>query len=226
MMNYVHAVVHIIFTLVIYLGLPMVGWGLGNIDGFYSQPARVGYAVLIGIAAVQAAYQGLVIPEERGQAEKRVTRQTVFFVVSGLLGMALLLFMPFCDRHGIAVLPDYQWIRYLGLGLSALGGFVAFLSVLNLGRQYSPEVTIQSEHKLITTGLYHYIRHPRYLGLFVLILGFALIFRAWVGVILDLVLLGALIWRISDEEKMLHQEFGEGWEVYVRHTWRLLPYIF
>ena len=69
-MNYIHAVIHIIFTQVFFLGLPMVGWGVGDIKGFYSQPARLGYALLIGIAAVQAAYQGLVIPEERGRAEK------------------------------------------------------------------------------------------------------------------------------------------------------------
>ncbi len=56
-----------------------------------------------------------------------------------------------------------------------------------------------------------------------MVLGYALVFRAWAGVAADLILLVALLWRISDEEKMLRQEFGESWEAYCQRTWRLVP---
>jgi protein-S-isoprenylcysteine O-methyltransferase Ste14 len=222
-MNYPHAILHFVFTIVIYLGLPLLGWGLGGLQGFFSDPARVGFALLTGLGAILAAYQGLVIPEGQGQKEKRVARQSIFLLVFGLLGMALLFLLPFCDRQSIAVMPESQGLRLLGLAFSILGGAIMFGSVLNLGRQYSAQVTIQEEHQLITGGLYRFIRHPRYLGLEMMVLGFALVFRAWIGVAADLILLAALVWRISDEEKMLRREFGPSWEAYSHRTWRLLP---
>ncbi len=163
-MNYPHAVLHFVFTLVIYLGLPLLGWGLGDLKGFFSDPARMGFALLTGLGAIQAAFQGLVIPEGQDRKEKRVARQTVFLVVFELLGMALLILLPFCDRRGIAAMPESQGLRFLGLALSLLGGGFMFGSVLSLGRQYSAQVTLQEEHKLISNGLYRFIRHPRYLG--------------------------------------------------------------
>jgi protein-S-isoprenylcysteine O-methyltransferase Ste14 len=107
----------------------------------------------------------------------------------------------------------------------APSGVLMFWSVLDLGRQYSPEVTIQKDHQLVTRGLYRLIRHPRYLGLLILILGSALVFRSWIGIAADVILLGTLLWRIRDEEALLRGEFDAEWEAYCRRTKRLLPWI-
>jgi protein-S-isoprenylcysteine O-methyltransferase Ste14 len=222
-MNYAHGIVHILMTLVVYFGLPLLGWGLDDLAGFFAVPARAGFAISVGLSALLAAYQGMVIPEERGQAGKRVTRQTVFLLIFEILGMALLFWLGYSDRREIATLPaDPPW-RWVGLTLAILGGGIMFISAMNLGRQYSPEVTIQEGHRLVTHGLYRFIRHPRYLGLFILLLGFGLIFRSWAGAATSVAALAALIWRIKDEEKMMAREFGLEWEKYSRHTWRLLP---
>jgi len=53
-MNYAHGVLHFIFTLAVYLGLPLLGWGLGDLRGFFSNPARLGLALFIGVSAVLA----------------------------------------------------------------------------------------------------------------------------------------------------------------------------
>jgi len=221
--NYAHAIVHLLLTPLVYLGLPLLGWGLGDLAGFFASPARLGYAALTGISALLAAYQGLVIPEDQGQKQKRVTRQTAFLVGAELLGMGLLFVVPLCDRAGFAPVSAAPGTRLLGLALSIAGGAVMFGSVLNLGRLYSAEVTLQPEHRLVTGGLYRFIRHPRYLGLLVMVLGFALVFNTWVGAAADLVLLAGLLWRISDEEKMLRREFGPAWEEYAKRTKRLVP---
>jgi protein-S-isoprenylcysteine O-methyltransferase Ste14 len=224
-LNYAHGIVHFFFTLIVYLGLPLAGWGLGDLKGYFSDPARLGLAIFIGISAVLAAWQGMVIPEGQDQKGKKVARQTVFLVTVQLLGAALLFLLGFCDRRGSAALPESEAVRLAGLGLAILGGGVMFWSVLDLGRQYSAEVTIQRDHRLVTHGLYRFIRHPRYLGLIVLVLGAALVYRAWIGMAADIVLLAALLWRIHDEEAMLQREFGAQWETYCKRTKRLLPWI-
>ncbi len=224
-LNYPHGILHFFLTLIVYVGLPLAGWGPGDASGFFSEPARLGVSIFGGISAFLAAWQGMVIPEQNDQKEKRVTRQTVYLVVIQLLGLAFLVALGYCDRRGVAVLPENEVTRLLGLGLALLGGAVMFWSVVNLGRQYSPEVTIQKEHHLITHGLYRLIRHPRYLGLLVLILGSALVFRSWIGIAAGGALLVSLLWRIHDEEALLQREFGAEWEAYARRTKRLLPWI-
>lgn len=224
-LNYYHGILHFFFTLIVYVGLPLSGWGLSDAGGFFAEPARLGLSILGGVSAILATWQGMVIPERNDQKEKRVTRQTGYLVIIQLLGLALLLALGYCDRRGMAVFPVNGAARLLGLGLALLGGTVMFGSVVNLGRQYSPEVTIQKEHHLITYGLYRLIRHPRYLGLLILILGSALVFHSWIGIAADGVLLVTLLWRIRDEEAMLRREFGAEWEAYTRHTRRLLPWI-
>jgi protein-S-isoprenylcysteine O-methyltransferase Ste14 len=222
-MNYKHGLVHLGLTLVIYLGLPLLGWGLTDLRGFFSDPGRTGFALFTLIGAILAAYQGMVIPESRGLPGKRLTRQTIFLIVFEVLGAALLFTLPFCDHRGLATWGQNAGLRIWGTALLAVGGTIMFWSVIDLGRQYSPEVTIQTEHHLVTTGWYQHLRHPRYLGLIIMLLGFALVFRAWIGLAAFVVATSALVWRIFDEETMLHQEFGEQWEAYCQHTWRLIP---
>jgi len=137
--------------------------------------------------------------------------------------MGLLALVPLCDRRGIAAISGAAATRWLGLVLTLAAGGLVFGSVLNLGRQYSARVTLQPEHHLVTSGLYRFIRHPRYLGLLGMVLGFALVFNTWVGAAADLALLAGLLWRISDEKNLLRGEFGQEWEDYARRTKRLIP---
>ena len=65
-----------------------------------------------------------------------------------------------------------------------------------------------------------------YLGLTVFPVGVGLVFRSWIGALLPLLLIGLFLWRIGDEEQLMHREFGVEWEAYCRRTWRLIPYVY
>jgi protein-S-isoprenylcysteine O-methyltransferase Ste14 len=218
------------YTLVIYVGLPLLGWGLDDIPGFFALPVRVAYAVFFAVAGLAAGYQSTIVPGgvggSKGAEGKLVRRQSllrVLLVLSLFGGLALL---SFADRRSIAVLPEVSAARWLGLGLVVLGGGLAFGSVLALGRLYSADVTIQQDHRLMTTGPYHYLRHPRYLGVLVATVGISLVFRSWLGLGASVLLLGILLVRIRDEEALLQKEFGEEWAAYRRRSWRLLPFVY
>jgi protein-S-isoprenylcysteine O-methyltransferase Ste14 len=94
-----------------------------------------------------------------------------------------------------------------------------------LDKQFSVEVTIQEGHRLVTDGPYRYLRHPRYLGIILFTTGISLVFRSWLTLIFIAVLTLVLIWRIHDEEALLHQEFGPDWEAYSQRSWRLIPFV-
>ena len=95
-----------------------------------------------------------------------------------------------------------------------------------LGRRFSGLVAIQPEHRLVSSGLYGVIRHPSYLGLFVLSLGWGLAFRSGVGVILAVLTLPVLLARIDAEERLLSETFGAEYDAYRARTWRLIPYVY
>jgi protein-S-isoprenylcysteine O-methyltransferase Ste14 len=79
---------------------------------------------------------------------------------------------------------------------------------------------------LVTTGIYGRIRHPSYLGMAVTVLGWALTFRAVVGLLLGSALVPVLISRMNAEEKLLRSQFGAEYEAYLRRTSRFIPYVY
>jgi protein-S-isoprenylcysteine O-methyltransferase Ste14 len=95
--------------------------------------------------------------------------------------------------------------------------------VFVLGNRFSGLVAIQKGHTLVTTGIYAVIRHPSYLGLLVMSLGWALAFRSAAGLLLTALTLLPLIARIHAEELLLQSHFGAEYDRYRDRTSRLIP---
>ncbi len=106
------------------------------------------------------------------------------------------------------------------------GGPLRLWRVFVLGRRYSRLFALQPGHTLVTSGIYGVIRHPSYLGLLVLMLGWGLAFRSWVGVLLTVLLLPPLLARIRAEERLLRSQFGAEYDAYRTRTARLIPRLY
>ncbi len=72
----------------------------------------------------------------------------------------------------------------------------------------------------ITDGPYFKIRNPMYTGIIIGTIGMALIFRSIIGSVLNIPIILLFIWRISEEEKILRNEFKEKWDEYFNYTKR------
>ena len=77
-----------------------------------------------------------------------------------------------------------------------------------------------------TDGIYGVVRHPSYLGLIIMGLGWALTFRSGIGVFLAGLVIPPLDARIRSEEALLRSQFGEQYDSYSRRTSRLIPGIY
>ncbi len=206
-------------------GLLLFGWGLDDLRGFFSHPARLGLLVVavLGTAAVLVSHLDFD-PFRKG--EKPVGRQRWILAVLVAITLFSAWFMPFGDRRGLLVFADADAVRYIGLALNASGGAIRLWGLWMLGRQFSAYVTLQQNHRLVQTGIYRFVRHPMYLGVLLAFPGSALVFRSWLVIplfVICAVLLGA---RIAQEEKLLAEHFGAEFEAYRRRTWRLLPYLY
>jgi protein-S-isoprenylcysteine O-methyltransferase Ste14 len=148
-----------------------------------------------------------------------VMRVVLFFVLVAILVLYAI------DHSWMKALDFYlpAWMRWLGFAIGLLSIALTVWIELELGRQFSPQLQIRSEHQLITHGPYAHIRHPLYTALFGFGLSLALLTANWFFVAFFLVFLVGLLARVPKEERMLLDQFGEEYEAYLSRTGRFFP---
>ncbi len=209
----------VLLSTTLWYGLAVAGWG--GFAAFFGHPARIALVVvgsaLAGAGMFSEAGLRTGVREDRGNR----------WIFAPLLFLGLLSgWLPaWCDRHDFLVI-DGDAVRWVGVVLFAAGGALRLAPVFVLGRRFSGLVAIQPEHRLVTTGLYGAIRHPSYLGLIVMMVGWALAFRSLAGVLLAGLTIFPLIARIRSEEALLKDYFGKEYADYCARTSRLVPGVF
>ena len=78
----------------------------------------------------------------------------------------------------------------------------------------------------MTTGIYATIRHPSYLGLLMTAVGWVLVFRSGVGLIIAALFVPIILGRIRAEERLLAVQFGAEYDAYRKRTSRLIPGVY
>ena len=113
---------------------------------------------------------------------------------------------------------------YIGIGLFIIGVLLRFVAMRTLGKYYSHWVVIKNDHKVVEEGPYKFVRHPSYLGMLLLNLGFVVFFFNIVSILLYcLFLVPMVVWRIIVEEKALNSL--KSYESYSKKRKRLIPFI-
>jgi protein-S-isoprenylcysteine O-methyltransferase Ste14 len=155
-----------------------------------------------------------------GLREDRTNRWIL--LPSAVLVLLIAWLPPFTDRRELLTF-DGDTVRWIGLVLFVIGGLLRIWPVVVLGRRYSMFVTIQEHHDLITDGPYRWVRHPFYLGGIVTTVGWALLFRSLLGLLLVAASLVVIVPRMRAEEALMESQFGDAYAAYRRRSWRLLP---
>lgn len=112
----------------------------------------------------------------------------------------------------------------VGVLLASLGLALRIWSIRTLGKFFTATVTIHSNHELIQSGPYGWIRHPSYVGASAAICAPAVIYSTWLLLPFMIVALGvAYNYRIRLEEHALRKHFGHAFDEYVQRTGVLWP---
>ena len=122
--------------------------------------------------------------------------------------------------------PAGIW-RAVGVAVFAAGILLRWYAILSLGRFFTVNVAIASDHQLVEAGPYGRVRHPSYTGALLAFLGLGLCLDNGASLAALMVPVSVVFWwRMRIEEAALLETFGERYRDYMRRTRRLIPFIY
>ena len=139
----------------------------------------------------------------------------------------LLVFIQFTSLALLALSAPILPESYLSLILymaAAVVGMFAFQAMRRSKLRISPNV--HPEAKLVTNGIYRFIRHPMYLA--VILGAAAMLVNQYtplrIGIAVMLVV--DLMIKMLYEERLLQKKFGEQYKEYKKKSKRLIQFVF
>jgi protein-S-isoprenylcysteine O-methyltransferase Ste14 len=138
----------------------------------------------------------------------------LFLVLTGLI-------FELCDFPFLFRFSFMSYIQILGLVLTSVGYSVFIWSVVVRGK-YAVSWQMPENQRLVTSGPYRYVRHPSYLGYFLMFFGF---FFLWPNLftLFPLVAIPGYFRVTFEEERLLVRRFGDEYVEYQRKTGRFIP---
>jgi len=209
------------------IAVPLVFLFMNSVFLIWAQEVYWNLATLVPIALLSAVIcfdVGI-----RSVSAKPDKYSRVILSISFLL-FPLMVALPYFElRYLTAVyFPAITGVLLLaGLVMQLMGAVILPASRLQIGRFGGAKIAIEEDHRLVTNGMYRYIRNPQYLGMTLLLFGYALSLGGpIVGSITAIGLLGIMHSRIKVEEELLLSTFGDEYREYMKRTWRLVPHIY
>jgi len=148
---------------------------------------------------------------------------TISTLVSIVLGLAIKLLADLLGGPGRIVLQSAS-LGYVGCSLMVGGMALRWAAIATLKDKFTVDVAIVQDHRIVDTGLYSVVRHPSYLGSLITFVGLGLAWENWLSLVLMIVLrLVATLYRISVEERVLVNHFGDAYQAYRKRTKGLVP---
>jgi protein-S-isoprenylcysteine O-methyltransferase Ste14 len=194
---------------------------------FGAWPLLWSWPVLVAMSVGTLLFisQPAIAPEDLRKKDPHDRRSVLVILVNG----CLVFLIPILDyRFGRQARPPIcaTW-SIVGLAVTLASLLFRYWSIRTLGKFFTSVVKVQAGQRVIQHGPYRFLRHPSYLGSFLMSVGISIFFRSYVGIAFCLVgFFAAYVYRISAEEKTMLAEFGEEYAAYRKRTWRMIPFVY
>jgi protein-S-isoprenylcysteine O-methyltransferase Ste14 len=155
-------------------------------------------------------------------AETRPLQKLIITVAFFTLG-AMIVVSALDFRYGWSSVPAA--VSVVGDVLVGVGLLIAMITTIQNGYA-AANINVESDQKVVSTGVYSVVRHPMYFGNVVLMIGIPLALGSYWGLLFVIPGLAVLASRILDEEKALTLEltgYGDYGDYAQRVHYRLVP---
>ncbi len=179
------------------------------------------------LTTIQGIYLGIKDPEllkRRTQVapEGETRAQRIFIVVGLLVGLGQFVLSALDRRFGWSQVPVF--VSVLGDALVVFSFYLYYLVFRENSYAASSIKTFEGQ-KVISTGPYALVRHPKYVGDLFLVIGIPLALGSWWALAFVVLAIPGLVWRILDEEKLLKKDLPGYIEYTQKVHYRLVPYL-
>lgn len=140
-----------------------------------------------------------------------------------MVGLIAFLVRPASMAWSAMHLPP--WARWAGVACGIAATLLAAWTYHTLGHNLTDTVVTRQNATLVTSGPYHWVRHPFYVAFaFALFATVLLTESAYLAIVGTAVFL-AIVLRTRIEERILVARFGREYKDYMERTGRFLPRI-
>jgi len=160
--------------------------------------------------------------ERRTKAKEKEKEQIIIQIVFSFIFLSGFVIPGFDKRFGWSDVPIYIVII---ADIVILLGYLLIFFVFKQNSYASRIVEVEKNQKVISTGLYGFVRHPMYIGVIIMFVPTPIALGSYWGLIPMTTIPIALVFRIINEEKVLSKDLP-GYKDYCQKTrYRLIPYI-
>ena len=112
-----------------------------------------------------------------------------------------------------------------GFVIFLLGLFTAIWARVHLGKNWGMPMSTKQNPELVTSGPYHYIRHPIYTGILLAMVGSSLA-SSFIWLTIFAIAGIYFVYSAIQEEKIMTKQFPKVYPSYKSKTKMLIPFIF
>jgi protein-S-isoprenylcysteine O-methyltransferase Ste14 len=208
------------FALILFLAAGTLAW-----PAAWIYLILLDFWVLLGIILLLKYNPGLLQERLNLSQSNQKTWDKVILVFFQLFLLVWTVLMPLDAVR-------FHWSR-MPLALQVVGAVAMVVSCILISLVFrensylSGAVRIQEErgHTTISTGPYHYVRHPMYAGGLLLFLSIPLLLGSWYGLLAILLFTPVFLVRAVLEERTLRKELP-GYDAYMAQVkYRLIPHV-
>ncbi|HEY6951570.1 MAG TPA: isoprenylcysteine carboxylmethyltransferase family protein [Bacteroidota bacterium] len=206
---------------VIVVALPIFG-GAGTIQYWNGWLFMAALFVPMTVALVYLYKNHRALLEKRLKVREKEREQKTYVKLS-LLWFFISFAVPGLDyRFGWSSVP--VWLVVTSVFVM-IGGYVLFMVAMVQNSFASRVIELQSNQRVIDTGLYSIVRHPMYMAASIMFTACPLVLGSFCALIPSALLPVLLAYRIRNEERILLTGLAGYGEYTQRVKYRMIPYV-
>jgi len=158
--------------------------------------------------------------ERRMRMREKEAEQQLIVKLASIAILLVYLLPGFDHRFHWSSVPI--WLVVIA-DVLVFSGYAFMVLVMRENPYAGRTVEVEPDQTVVTTGSYAVVRHPMYLGVLLLYVFSPLALGSYWSMIPALLLMGLLIVRITNEERVLLKELNGYREFTERVRWRIIP---
>jgi protein-S-isoprenylcysteine O-methyltransferase Ste14 len=211
-----------LYTALVLLGLSFLAWGPDHLPAFFSNPARAVFSFVVLAQSLVIAALAYITPPEPKHEQHFDLASWHSFMFETIIALA-----AFGDRRNVLAWDENLPLRWVGLGIYLIGFAFSIWTNLTWIKHLQREGPRAMEDPvLLFEGPFKRIRYPSMVYLVFYCVGFVILFRSWIGLVLIGPLIGGIINRINNLEKIFEIRYKNIWPLRRHTSKRIIPYLY